>query len=352
MKTAAIIKIGDLRDKDEEKRGKIGLVDMPEFPLGEEDVKVKVAYCAICGSDPHVAEGCFGPNVPIGLGHEVSGVVVELGKKATKKGLKVGDRVAANFLRFCGTCYYCQNGQQQFCQNSGEYSRPGMAPTVTWHESQFYKLPDSVSLKEGCMLEPTAIAVRMVDKVHPKVGSRIAICGGGPIGLFALQLFHLYGAVKLTVIEPIADRRELAKSFGAEYTIDPMSQNVVEEARKITDGYGFDAVIDASGSAGAAPGLLQIAAKGGMVLYGAMYPTEYRLPLDLFKDLYFNELTLTGIFVAPYAFPRALQLLPKMNLKPFTTAIFPLDQAVEAYKAQITGKHPKILVQCNDEIFE
>jgi (R,R)-butanediol dehydrogenase/meso-butanediol dehydrogenase/diacetyl reductase/L-iditol 2-dehydrogenase len=350
MKTAAIIKIGDLRDKDESKRGKIGLVDMPEQALGEEDIRIRVAYCAICGSDPHVAEGCFGPNVPIGLGHEVSGIIEAMGSKATKKGLKIGDRVAANFQRFCGTCYYCQNEQQQFCENTMEYSRPGMAPTVTWHESQFYKLPDSVSLKEGCMLEPTAVAVRMVDKVHPKVGSRIAISGGGPIGLFVLQLLKMYGAVSLTLIEPIAERRELAKSFGADYTIDPINQKTYDESMKITDNRGYDVVVDASGSAAAAPGLLDIAARGGLVLYGAMYPVDYKLPVDMFKHLYLRELTLTGVFVSPYAFPRALQLLPRMNFGPFTTKIFPLDQAVEAYAAQVTGKYPKILVKCNDDI--
>jgi (R,R)-butanediol dehydrogenase/meso-butanediol dehydrogenase/diacetyl reductase/L-iditol 2-dehydrogenase len=350
MKTAAITKIGDLRSKDESTRGKIELIDMPDHEVGDEDVRIKVAYCAICGSDPHVAEGCFGPHVPIGLGHEVSGVVVELGKKATKKGLKVGDRVAANFLRFCGTCYYCQNEQQQFCLHAHEYSRPGMAPTIVWHESQFYKLPEDVSLKIGCMLEPVSIAVRIVDKIHPRIGSRIAISGGGPIGLFALQLLHIYGATALTVIEPIADRRELAKSFGALHVIDPINQNLLEETKRITGGLGYDIVVDASGSAAAAPGLLNIASRGGTVLYAAMYPTEYRLPVDMFKDLYLNELTLSGIFVAPYAFPRALQLLSRMQLEPFAAKVFPLDQAVEAYEAHVSGKWPKILVKCNDDI--
>src|SRR5690606_22740297 len=112
---------------------------------------------AICGSDPHVAEGYFRTDVPIGLGHEVSGVIVELGEKATRNGLAIGDRVACNFLRYCGTCHACQDGQQQFCANLHEYRRPGMSEEVVWHESQVYRLPDSVSLLKGCLLEPTSI---------------------------------------------------------------------------------------------------------------------------------------------------------------------------------------------------
>jgi len=82
------------------------------------------------------------------LAEEFSGIVEELGERATRNGLKVGDRVAGNFLRFCGTCRPCQDGRQQFCENIQDYNRPGMSETVVWHESQVYRLPDSVSLLE------------------------------------------------------------------------------------------------------------------------------------------------------------------------------------------------------------
>ena len=104
MRTVAVTRIGSLRDPDEQTRGRIGVVDFPDQPLGPEDVRIRVAYSAICGSDPHLAEGFFGTDVPIGLGHELSGIVEALGEAAHRNGLQVGDRVAGNFLRFCGTC--------------------------------------------------------------------------------------------------------------------------------------------------------------------------------------------------------------------------------------------------------
>jgi L-iditol 2-dehydrogenase len=233
MKTVAVTKIGSLRDPNEDTRGVIGVVDFPEQPLGPEDVRVRVAYAAICGSDPHLAEGFFGTDVPIGLGHEISGVIEALGERATRTGLKVGDRVAGNFLRFCGTCGPCRDGKQQFCEFIQDYNRPGMAETVTWHESQVYKLPDNVSLLKGCLLEPASVAVRIADKTNIRVGDRVAICGGGPIGQLALQMMKMNGATSLTLIEPIVERREMALRHGADFVIDPITENQGERAQEI-----------------------------------------------------------------------------------------------------------------------
>jgi (R,R)-butanediol dehydrogenase/meso-butanediol dehydrogenase/diacetyl reductase/L-iditol 2-dehydrogenase len=347
MKTVAVTRIGSLRDPDESTRGRVEVVDFPEQPLGPEDVRVRVAYAAICGSDPHLAEGYFGTDVPIGLGHELSGVVEALGERAHRNGLKVGDRVAGNFLRFCGTCRPCQEGKQQFCEHIQEYNRPGMAETITWHESQVYKLPDSVSLLKGCLLEPTSVAVRIADKTRVRVGDRVAIVGGGPIGQLALQVMRMYGATSLTMIEPIAARRDMATRHGAEFVIDPVAEDQFARADEITEGRGYDVVIDASGSTRAVKGILDIAAKGGTVVYGAMYPADFEMPLNLSDYLYLKELTLTGVFVSPYAFPRALQILPHLDVDELTAAVFDLDDASEAFAVHVSGEHPKVVIRCN-----
>ncbi|MDQ1129654.1 zinc-binding dehydrogenase [Microbacterium sp. SORGH_AS_0888] len=348
MRTVAVTRIGSLRDPDPTTRGTIGVVDFPDQELGPEDVRIRVAYSAICGSDPHLAEGFFGTDVPIGLGHELSGVVEALGERAHRNGLRVGDRVAGNFLRFCGTCRPCQEGRQQFCEHIQDYNRPGMAETVTWHESQVYRLPDDVSLLKGCLLEPTSVAVRIADKTRIRVGDRVAVCGGGPIGQLALQVIKMYGATSLTMIEPIADRREMALRHGAEHVIDPVAEDQFARAEEITGGRGYDIVIDASGSTRAVRGLLDLAAKGGTVVYGAMYPESFEMPLNLSDYLYLRELTLTGLFVSPYAFPRALQILPHLDTEELTQAVFPLEQAAEAFAVHVSGAYPKVVLRCND----
>lgn len=347
MRTVAVTRIGSLRDPDESARGQVGIVELPDQPLGPEDVRIRVAYAAICGSDPHLAEGFFGTDVPIGLGHELSGVVEAVGD-GVRTGVRVGDRVAGNFLRFCGSCGPCRDGRQQFCEHIADYNRPGMAETVTWHESQVYRLPDSVSLRHGCLLEPTSVAVRIADKSRLRVGDRVAVCGGGPIGQLALQVLKLHGATSLTLIEPIARRREMALATGAAHVIDPVGEDQAARAAEITGGRGFDVVVDASGSTRAVRGLLDLATKGGSVVYGAMYPHDFEMPLNLSDFLYLKELTLTGVFVSPYAFPRAVQLLPLLYLEALTGTVFPFDQAVEAFAAHLSGEHPKVLIRCND----
>ena len=350
MKQISATKIGSLRDPDLNKRGKVEVLNVPVPEMGPEDVKIKVAYCAICGSDPHLVEGIFGWEPPFGLGHEISGVIVDLGNEANQKGLKIGDRVAGNFLGFCGKCYHCQNGQQQFCPYAETYNSPGMSEYIVWHESQVYKLPDDVDLKTGCMLEPVSIAVRITDKIQPKLGMRVAICGGGPIGLLTLQAMIRMGGVSLTLIEPVQNRRKIAAELGAENTIDPISTDLNSETVRITEGKGFDIVIDCSGSVHATEGLLEITAKGGTLLYAAMYPGDYEMPLNLFKYLYANELTISGVFVAPYTYPRAIQILKYFDLDEFTKKSFFIDEAEKAFEAQISGEFTKILINCNEDL--
>lgn len=353
MRTLCGVRIGSLKDPNPETRGLVDFRDLPFPEMGPQDVKIKVAYCAICGSDPHAIEGFFGQpkgsTDPIPLGHEVSGVVAELGPEAHHKGLKVGDRVAGNFLRQCGGCWNCASGKQQFCTHvTGQC--PGMAQYIVWHEDQVYKLPDDVGLKEGCLLEPMSIVIRMMDKCNVKCGSTVCVCGGGPIGLLATQCFSMYGATKLTLIEPLADRRELAKTLGAVHTIDSAHEDVVERAGEITGGSGFDIVLDCSGARAAVPLLPEITGNGGTLIYGAMYPNDYEMPFNISKYCYFKELTISGVFVAPYAFPRAVNMLGRMNLKCLTDTVFDLEDGVKAFVAQISGKHPKILIKCNPDL--
>jgi (R,R)-butanediol dehydrogenase/meso-butanediol dehydrogenase/diacetyl reductase/L-iditol 2-dehydrogenase len=348
MKLLSAVKIGNMKDPDPEKRGKVALRDVPIPKIGDDEVLIKVAYCSICGSDPHLVAGAFGWEPPFGLGHEMSGVIVKMGSKATKKGLKVGDRVAGNFRNYCGSCYYCRNGQEQFCENVTE--EPAMAEYVKWHESQIIKLPDNVSLKTGCLLEPVSVGMRIMDKTHMKVGQRVAVSGGGPIGLIVLQLLKMYGATHLTMFEPVAQRRELAKKYGADFVIDPLSQNIEEEGKKITGGMGYDLVIEVSGIPSAAENVLKLAAKCGTIIYVAMFPANYELPLNLYKYCYSKELTITGTFVSPYVFPRTAQIMGRMQLDDFTANVYDLDDPEGAFAAHLSGKYPKVLIHCNKDL--
>jgi (R,R)-butanediol dehydrogenase/meso-butanediol dehydrogenase/diacetyl reductase/L-iditol 2-dehydrogenase len=351
MKQVQTTKIGSLKEKDPAKKGKIDVLDVPVPQLtGDSDVKIKVAYCSICGSDPHSIEGIFGQPAPFGMGHEISGVVEELGPKATVNGLKVGDRIAGNFLRYCGTCYYCRNGQQQYCAQTRGHFSPGMSEYAIWHENQVYKIPDNVSLRTACLLEPVSIAVRVTDRANFKVGARVAIQGGGPIGLLLLQMMKKRAATSLTLIEPIAERRDLAKRFGADHVIDPNAEDVVKKCLAITNGLGYDCVVEASGFIPAAKIPIDIAANEATLMYISMFDNDYEMPINNFDVFHQRELTFTCTRVAPYSFPRAVQMMEHMDLEPFTRKVFYLGDAVEAFDCHMSGQFPKILINCNKDL--
>ena len=350
MKRIMCTKIGRLNDPDESKRGEVDVLEYPIPEPGEREVRIKVAYCAICGSDPHVIDGIFGWEPPFGLGHEISGVIEKVGP-GCKTDVKVGDRVAGNFLDFCGACYWCKNGQQQFCPNIPE-GNFGFSEYVIWNENQVIKLPDDMPLKKGCLLEPTSIGVRASDVLNLKVGSRVFVNGGGPIGLILLQVFRLHGGVSLTLSEPVAERRELALKYGADYVINPFEENLEDAANRITGGLGFDAVLDATGSTKAIEGLPPIVAKGGTLLFVGQYPNDYNFPLNLSKYCYLNEITFKGFFVAPYTFERAAQILPKMQFDEFMEKVYYIDDAKEAFAMHATSKYPKIIINCNKDLAE
>jgi len=344
MKAVAAVKLGNRITGES---GQVGVVDFPFPELGPEDVLIKVAYCSICGSDPHVFSGDFEVPLPYGLGHEVSGTIVDLGPKATIKKLKVGDRVAGNFYKACGTCYYCRNGQENICENIRESKKTGMAEYVVWHEQQVYKIPDSVSLEEAALLEPVAIAVRGIERADMKIGARVAVSGAGGLGLILVQLAKMSGASSVTVIEPVEGKRKLAKELGADHVIHPGVDDIMGKAMQISNGLVFDAVIESSGAPAATKPALDMLAKGGTVVYFAMYPQTFELPVNLFMNTYWKEVTIRGFFNSPHVFPRAVALLPRLNLKPLIQKIYSIDDAVDAFHAQGTGQYAKVLIQCS-----
>jgi 2-desacetyl-2-hydroxyethyl bacteriochlorophyllide A dehydrogenase len=248
-----------------------------------------------------------------------------------------------NFRSACGHCYYCQNGMEHFCR-SGEGSSGSFAEYAVYPESAVYALQDDVSLEVGALLEPVSVAVHAIDQAKVRTGSTVAICGGGPIGLLCLEMALKAGAAKTLLSEPIAEKRALAKKLGADVTVDPFKEDIIAVGKKMTDGRGFDVVIDASGSVKAAKDCISLADNKGLILWAAVYGKDVEIGVSPFL-LYAKELTITSTFVSPYSFPRALAMLPKLELKSLITDIIPLKDIQQAFELHKKGKSIKILLK-------
>jgi (R,R)-butanediol dehydrogenase/meso-butanediol dehydrogenase/diacetyl reductase/L-iditol 2-dehydrogenase len=152
------------------------------------------------------------------------------------------------------------------------------------------------------------------------------------------------GAARTLVSEPVAEKRALAKKLGADVVVDPFNENLEEIGKKLTDGRGFNTVIDASGSVAAAKQAINLADNCGTILWAAVYGKDVEIGVSPFL-MYAKELTITSTFVSPYSFPRALALLSKLELKPLITDIVPLKDIKKAFELHKKGKSIKILIQ-------
>ncbi len=328
--------------------GNIAMEDWPDPVCGPDQIKVKIAYCGLCGTDPENLEGRFGLvppeayNQPRVIGHEASGTIAEIGKNV-KGDYKVGQRVAMNFRSACGACYYCRNGMEHFCRYASEASG-SFAEYAVYPESDIYPLTDDISLEEGAMLEPVSVAVHAIAQAGVRTGSSVAVCGGGPIGLLCLQMAMKAGAARTLLSEPIEMKRALAKKLGADVVVDPFKEDIIEAGKKLTDGRGFDVVIDASGNINAAKQCIYLADNCGTILWAAVYGKDVEIGVPPFL-MFAKELTITSTFVSPYSFPRAFAMLSKLELEPLITDIVPLKDIKKAFEMHKTGKSIKILIK-------
>jgi (R,R)-butanediol dehydrogenase/meso-butanediol dehydrogenase/diacetyl reductase len=220
--------------------------------LRDDEVKIDIAYCGICGSDKHMFERPGRPNakVPYIMGHEFSGVVSAIGKDVKK--IKEGDRVVVNPLYVCHQCYACRHGYPNLCENiklygcgpenDGAYAEYTHVPEYTVH-----KIPDNLRLDQAAVVEPAGIAFRALRFSQFKPGDDVAVFGAGPIGLLLINELKAAGANRIFCIGHSEARRAQAKKFGADVVLDPDADDVIGIVKDVTHG-GVHVTYDMAGA--------------------------------------------------------------------------------------------------------
>lgn len=277
----------------------------------DNEVLIKVMACGVCGTDVHIYcgdEGCFPTPSGTVLGHEFSGLVEAVGNNVT--GFKAGDRVCVDPNQLCNECYYCKSGIGHFCEKMtgiGTGVNGGFAEYCVVPESQAYKIADTTSYEAAAMTEPVACCVHGIDMCKISCGDTVAVIGGGMIGMIMLQLAKISGAGKLIMIEPVAEKREIAKKLGADICIDPINEDV----KKVLTSNNIDrisCVIECVGKTGTIEQAIDIAGRNSVVMmFGLTAPDETIniKPFEIFK----KEIVLKASFINPYTQKRALELI-------------------------------------------
>lgn len=340
MKLGRIVTKGDI--------AAIHILDEPEPKLEyDDDVKIKIHYVTICAED--LNEFIYGATEYFydgGTCHEYSGEIVELGKDAKRMGLDVGDRVSGYSWCFCGKCPYCLRGMENLCLNIVKY-RGALAEYIVVKDRQLYMLPREVGMLEGSMTELVSSCIHAMELAGMSLGKTCLILGGGGAGQTFVKLAKMQGASRITLAEPIDSKRALAKRRGADYTIDPSRESLLERCMEITDSLCFDIIIDATGDAEALTGVTALLARGGMLMLTSMPRLKARFALGLF-EAYNKEYAVRTSIMAPYLLPRTMEVLPAMKMEELVGQVFLLDQAQQAFETGREKKYPRVAIRVAD----
>lgn len=352
MKSILVTTLGDPELKTV---GTLELADIPKPEPGPEDVRIKVVYSSICGSDPHIIKGNLGPMremalkmLPMPIGHEISGIIDAVGPVAEAYGFHVGDRVTGNYSKPCGTCVYCRSGRPGLCRQAIPMAA-GMGEYLCWPMTQVFKIPDDVSLRKACMTEPLTIALNAVQTAQVSLGKKVAIFGAGGIGLMALQVAKYAGASKVVVFEISERKRELALQLGADEALDSRDPELMNRVMSLTEGLGFDSIIESSGAGSAAQTALNVLGPDGHIVYFAMYQPQFDLPVNLFSQMYAQQKHIHGMYTSSNCFPKAIEMLRRLNLDAVAEREYSLEDYQQAFADAMSGEYAKILVKISEE---
>jgi threonine dehydrogenase-like Zn-dependent dehydrogenase len=248
---------------------KMVLKDVPVPEINDDEVLIKVKYCGICGSDWGSYTGKYADEVaclPLTTGHEFFGYVEEVGKNVTT--IKPGDRVSADICMSCGTCYFCRRNEPLLCTSfkqigihvSGAFAEYVKAP---WQNC--YIVPDSVTDYQAAFIEPLTATLDASKKMDLKIGSSLVVIGCG-LGIIHAALGKIRGACPVIMVGDNAERLEMAKKMGTDYTIDiTKTPDAVAEVMKLTNGIGADYVLEAVGSSRTYEQAFQMVRRGGKI---------------------------------------------------------------------------------------
>jgi len=318
-------------------------------PLGQEDVRLKVAFCGICGTDLHTYHGHMDQRVrlPQIIGHEMSGVIEAVGDRVTE--WKVGEHVTVRPILHCGECFACRAGYTHICTRIKVLGidAPG-AMQGLWNvpAHTLHRLPASLTLQQGALVEPISVACHDVRRGEVKPGDNVMVLGSGPIGLLIALIAKLAGA-RVLVSEVNPFRLDLAKSFGID-TVNPRERDLVRVVADSTDGAGADVVFEVSGVAGAVESMTKLVRPRGRLVMVAIHPNP--VPVDLFQ-FFLRELSLQGARLYERRdFDQAIEIassgqLPLDRIVSLVTQLDGLQNGLE--KMDSGASIMKILIACS-----
>ena len=287
----------------------LAVADVERPKPGSKECLVKVLACGICGTDRHIYHGEYPSSKPVILGHEFGGVIEEVGQDSK---FKVGQVVSVDPNIICGKCEDCKAERTAFCPDLtalGVNINGGLAAYVLTPDSQIYPVRNDLNPLHLAFIEPLACSIRGMDLAKLTGGEKVAILGGGVIGLLVVQLAKLAGASEIVLVTRQKFRRDVALKIGATRVVDPQSEDVNTVITKM------DVTFECAGSVETFKQSQNITRRGGSVIVLGLTASDATLEVNPF-NIVVNELRIQGSFLNPLTQARAAELVEsgKLNL--------------------------------------
>jgi alcohol dehydrogenase len=331
MKAVVFYGVNDLRLEE---------VPRPRPKAGQ--AVIRITATTICGTDVHIVRGEYPVRAGLILGHEPVGVIWELGEGLEDE-YAAGQRVIVGAITPCGQCFYCLNGVHAQCHGPMGGWRFGNTIDGAWAEyllvpdarANLTPIPDTLSDRQVLMLPDIAsTGISGAESGNVKIGDSVAVFAQGPIGLCATVGARLRGAALIIGVDPLSDRRAIARQFGATITLDPASSDVVSEIKKLTDGRGVDVAIEALGRQETFETALRSIRPGGTLSSLGVYSGKLTAPHEaVYAGLGDQRIVTT---LCPGGKERMRRLISmvvhdRVDLSELVTHEFTLDELPEAF---------------------
>ena len=328
--------------------------EIPVPAPGPGELLVEVDACGICASDMKCwlggelfwgSDGKSGYCEPPAVaGHEFAGHVVAIGEGAAERhGVDFGDRVIAEQIIPCRECRFCRSGKYWMCHvhpifGFKEFLIGGMAKYSIYPANAIvHRVPESLSAGEAAYVEPAACAWHAVDRGEIQQGDTVVIGGVGNIGLCMLQMAKLANPGQLIALDARDYRLDIAQQMGADVCINVTAEDAVQRVKDLTEGYGCDVYIEASGNPAAVPPGLQMMRRLGTFVEFSVFNEPVTVNWTVIGDT--KELNIHGSHLGPYCYPKTIAAIAdgRIDVKPLLATSYPLTSFDEAMQASLSG---------------
>jgi erythritol/L-threitol dehydrogenase len=343
--------------------GDYRLETVPVPRAGADEIIVKVEACGICAGDikSYVgAESFWGGNgqppyikAPMIPGHEFLGHVVEMGENVARKGsVKLGDRLISEQIVPCWECRFCKRGEYWMCEKHDVYGfqnnvNGGFAEYMRYpKEGINHQVPQDLPIEKAILIEPYACSAWCVKRANIQWDDVVVLAGAGTLGLGMVGAAKLHSPKKLVVMDTKPDRLELAKKFGADLVLNPLNDDVVKIVKDMTNGYGCDVFIEATGHPNAVVQGLKMIRKLGRFVEFSVFSHDVTVDWSIISDR--KQLDILGVHLAPYCYPFVIDAIGdgRLPTEGVVTHRLPLEEYEKGIAMMKKGdKSLKILLE-------